>query len=273
MFLNNFFTISDFAKLMGISRQTLIYYDRIGLFKPVKVLNNQYRLYSRSQINVISLISMLSEMGVPLKEIKMIVDDISPDKAIEILNKQQNEVNEKLRKLKLLDEMISMRIEQITQGKEISNKKTPSFSITQIDEDVPLFLGDEINCPYQDIDDEFIIDFYAKCEKNNFPLMFSSGQMKSKENILNNKPEIITNLFFFLKNAEGANGIMPKGTYAIGYVNGDYGETDAIYRDLLLYIENKGFRVVGNSYEIYLLDELAEANPDHFIIKIMIQIA
>jgi len=86
MFLNNFFTISDFAKLMGISRQTLIYYDRIDLFKPIKVLDNQYRLYSRNQINVISLITMLSEMGVPLKEIKGIIDDISPDKAINRTN-------------------------------------------------------------------------------------------------------------------------------------------------------------------------------------------
>ena len=109
MVLNNFFTISDFAKLMGISRQTLIYYDRIGLFKPINVLNNKYRLYSRSQINVISLILMLSEMGVPLKKIKTIVDHISPDTAIEILRKQQKEAEEKLYRYRMLENMIRLR--------------------------------------------------------------------------------------------------------------------------------------------------------------------
>ncbi len=31
------FSISEFAALMGVSRQTLIYYDRIGLFRPARV--------------------------------------------------------------------------------------------------------------------------------------------------------------------------------------------------------------------------------------------
>lgn len=33
-------TISEMAKLHGISRQTLIYYDKIGLFKPESVDSN-----------------------------------------------------------------------------------------------------------------------------------------------------------------------------------------------------------------------------------------
>ena len=129
MFTNNFFTISDFAKLMGISRQTLIYYDRIGLFKPIKTLKNGYRLYSQSQINIINLILMLSEMGVPLKEIKSIINRISPDTALKLLEKQRLEAQKQLRRLKMLEEMMTLRIEQITLGKTIAEKKRTANSL------------------------------------------------------------------------------------------------------------------------------------------------
>ena len=159
MFSKNYFMISDFAKLMGISRQTLLYYDRIGLFKPVKTLDNGYRLYSRNQINVISLISMLSEMGVPLKKIKPAVDNISPDIALTILKKQQKEASEKLLRLQMLENMLSLRIGQIGEGSEILKNGAPPFAIKEIKEDIPLYIGEEVNCPWNEIPDEFIIDF------------------------------------------------------------------------------------------------------------------
>ncbi len=257
---------------MGISRQTLIYYDHIGLFKPIKILDNKYRLYARSQINVISLISMLGEMGVPLKEIKAIVDNISPDTAIEILQKQRNDAEEKLRRFRRLEEMISKRIEQITAGKEVSEMTLPCFSVAEVNEDIPLYIGEDINSPLSNVEDDFIIDFYAKCEKQNFPLIFSGGQMKSKENIISGRTDIVSNMCFALKDAAGANSKIPNGLYAVGYVNGDYGNTDSVYKDMLAFIAEKGMKVAGNAYEEYLLDELAESDPSNFIMKIMIQV-
>ena len=268
----NFFTISDFAKLMGISRQTLIYYDRIGLFKPMKVMDNGYRLYSRSQINVISLISMLGEMGVPLKEIKTVVDGISPDTAVEILKKQRVEAEEKLYRLRMLENMITMRIEQITLGTEAAKKALPSFSVTEIKEDIPLYVGEEVNAALNDIADDFIIDFYARCEKLNFPLIFSGGQMKSRENITSGRTNIISNMCITLRDFAGANSVIPKGMYAVGYTRGDYGDTDPVYGELLSFVKDRGMKIVGNAYEEYLLDELAESDPKNFIMRIAVQI-
>lgn len=272
MFSGNYFTISDFAKLMGISRQTLIYYDRIGLFKPVKTLDNGYRLYARSQINVISLISMLSEMGVPLREIKAIVDRISPDKAIEILKKQRDEAQEKLRRLQRLTEMIDRRIGQITCGKEVAEMPAPPFGITVIDEDIPLYVGEEVNSAMGDFADDFIIDFYAKCEALHFPLIFSGGQMKSRENIEAGRTGIISRMCFTLQNPDGANAVIPKGLYAVGYTHGDYGNTEDIYKNLLTYIRENGMQIAGDAYEEYLLDELAESDPQRFVMRILIQV-
>ncbi len=272
MFSNNFFTISDFATLMGVSRQTLIYYDRIGLFKPIKILDNKYRLYSRSQINVISMITMLSEMGVPLKEIKTIVDRISPDTAIEVLKKQQHEAQEKLRKLKILEEMISLRIDQITLGKEMSEMSAPPCSFTDLKDDIPLYLGKSVNCSWENISDDDIVDFYSNCEKLNLPLIFSGRQMKRYEDIIAGRTEIISNMYLPLRDSTNANFVMPKGKYAVGYACGDCEKPNIIYKKMLTFIEENGMKIAGNAYEEYLLDELAENDSGKFVMKIMLQV-
>lgn len=272
MFSDHFFTISDFAKLMGLSRQTLIYYDHIGLFRPAKTLENGYRLYARSQINAISLISMLGEIGVPLREIREIVSDISPDTALEILQKQQREVQEKLHRLQTLSDMIDLRMAQITLGKEVSDAPEPTFSFFTVEEDIPLYLGKPVNAPMNDIADEFIIDFYAECERRNFPLIFACGQVKSRENILAGRTEIVSRMCFTLKDAAGANAVMSRGEYAVGYLFGGGENTAPLYRDLLAWIAAQGRAVAGDAYEEYLLDELAESDPRRYVMRVMIPV-
>lgn len=56
--------ISEFASLTNVSRQTLIYYDKINLFKPDYKNEIGYRYYSIKQIELISVITLLKELGI-----------------------------------------------------------------------------------------------------------------------------------------------------------------------------------------------------------------
>ncbi len=79
-----------------------------------------------------------------------------------------------------------------------------------------------------------------------------------------------------LKDSAGANAVIPKGTYAFGYALGNYevyDNIDTVYKKMFAFIEAKGMKIVGNAYEKYLPDELAESDPDKFVLKIMIQVA
>ena len=67
---NDLIKISEMAALHGVSRQTLILYDKNGLLKPVKVAENGYRYYSVEQIPRLRQICLLKEVGVPLAEIR-----------------------------------------------------------------------------------------------------------------------------------------------------------------------------------------------------------
>ena len=116
------------------------------------------------------------------------------------------------------------------------------------------------------------MDFYSKCEALELPLIFSGGQMKSRKNILAGRTEIISNMYFPLKSPTGANAAIPKGTYAVGYVRVNCEKSSDTYAALRSFIEESNMKIIGNSYEEYLLDELAESNPDRFVMKIMIQV-
>lgn len=63
------YAISEMASLFNVSRQTLIYYDKIGLFKPAVVNEKGCRFYSPTQIPLMRLICMLRDLGLELDEV------------------------------------------------------------------------------------------------------------------------------------------------------------------------------------------------------------
>ena len=59
------------AQIHDISRQTLIYYDKIDLFKPEIIDDkNGYRYYSTLQIPQLREICFLRSIGMPLDDIR-----------------------------------------------------------------------------------------------------------------------------------------------------------------------------------------------------------
>ena len=63
-------TISQVAKLTGISTRTLQYYDEIGLLKPSDFTSSDYRLYNDDALQKLQQILFFKELDFKLKEIK-----------------------------------------------------------------------------------------------------------------------------------------------------------------------------------------------------------
>lgn len=70
-------TISQVAKLTGISIRTLQYYDEIGLLKPSDLTQSGYRLYDDEALQRLQQILFFRELGFKLKDIREILE--SPD--------------------------------------------------------------------------------------------------------------------------------------------------------------------------------------------------
>jgi len=70
-------TVTEIAKLTGVSVRTLHHYDAIGLLKPTQITEAGYRLYDEAALERLYLILLFREIGFPLKEIQGILD--APD--------------------------------------------------------------------------------------------------------------------------------------------------------------------------------------------------
>lgn len=72
-------TITAFARAHGLSRATLLYYDRIGLLKPAGFSAAGYRLYGPRETERMVRINNFREAGIPLKSIQGILDGEDTD--------------------------------------------------------------------------------------------------------------------------------------------------------------------------------------------------
>ena len=95
--MGKYFTVGEFARLHGLSKQALIFYDKIDLLKPAYVdEKNGYRYYSASQLEVLDTIFMLKEIGVPLEEMKVYLNNRGTNQAIEVLREKRISLKAKL---------------------------------------------------------------------------------------------------------------------------------------------------------------------------------
>jgi len=67
-------TVSRIAQRFGLSRSTLLYYDRIGLLSPSGRSPGDYRLYSQADCDRLEQIRQLHQTGLSLKKIAEILD-------------------------------------------------------------------------------------------------------------------------------------------------------------------------------------------------------
>lgn len=69
------YTIGQLMKQFGLSRSTLIYYDKIGLLQPSARSNANYRMYTEHDMQRMKHITLYKDAGLPLEEVKCLLDE------------------------------------------------------------------------------------------------------------------------------------------------------------------------------------------------------
>lgn len=106
------FTISQLAKIAGISVRTLHHYDQIGLFKPMARSAGGYRLYQQQQLLQLQQILMYRELELPLAEIQRLLQN--PDyNLVSCLLAQKQQLTARLDHLTKLLAMLDQSLLQL----------------------------------------------------------------------------------------------------------------------------------------------------------------
>ena len=106
----------EFARLCGVTKDTLFHYDDIGLLKPARVGENGYRLYGLYQLDTFDLISVLKEVGLTLHEVKAYIERRNTTEFLQMLKEQDTALAAEIERLRRLRRILKNTIDITSQS-------------------------------------------------------------------------------------------------------------------------------------------------------------
>jgi DNA-binding transcriptional MerR regulator len=108
-------TVSKLGKTFGLSRSTLLYYDRIGLLRPSDRTHAGYRLYGAENLDRLTRIAELRRAGMPLDTVKRVLEANTP--LAEALERQLVALNAQLAQLRAQQRVVLSLLKSPAVGK------------------------------------------------------------------------------------------------------------------------------------------------------------
>lgn len=103
MYMEETYNIGELVKKLNINKETIRYYEKIGLISQPKKDDSGYRVYSNKDIETVKFIFIAKNLGFSLKEISVLLHDEILCNSIEdikiLVESKIKEVKEKMEEL------------------------------------------------------------------------------------------------------------------------------------------------------------------------------
>ena len=222
-----YFTVSELAKAQGISRQTLIYYDRIGLFHPSFTdPSNGYRYYSSDQLDELDTISMLKAAGLSLDEIRKELAAYTTSSALKMLNERISDIDRKIAGLRDIRTRLVHRLDSVAQA---LNGRIGQVTLAHSG-DIYIF-KQQVKPPYSYDDVSLATKLcLTRARKEKVSVHFQSGAILSQEKLLQHRFLETDHVFFPCDRAAGRNCEKIPGGLTVSILHkGEYSRTGESY--------------------------------------------
>ena len=267
--MKDYYKIGEISKIYGIGRDSLMYYEDIGILKPFRDKNG-YRMYKLSDIWRLNLIKELRSLNFPMKKIKEYLDDRNIESTKEILNKEIILIDEKIEELLSYKQNIMKRLDTIND--ELRNLKLYEIDLVYINKRKALELNANIT---KDEEFDFLIQKLQKDYENRFTILGNNNIGSSfcldkiKQGIYNE----FKSVFCFLEDEEEIyNIIFNEGYYLTLTYKGEYKNNKHHINKMFKYIEEKGYKIISDPIEIYKIDIHETGDINEFITEIQIPV-
>lgn len=251
-------SIGEMAELNNISRQTLHFYDRIGLLKPYSVDEETgYRYYNIKQCAMLDMIQYMKALGMPLKEIKRQLNHHEIGLVQDMLQNQKSLIKEKILELIQMQNAVERATENYKRYE--SSPRDGSIVIEYINSRRIYCYDSKINIyDYGLATYEYILrELKNHLLSYNLPMIYfcNVGSILRMKNLKDGKL-ISTEIFLFVDEdfqTDKGIEIIPSNTYACIYCDSFHKEKD--YANMLLkHIKEKNYEIVGD----YICEVVAE---------------
>lgn len=273
------FTAGEMAKLSGLSKQTILFYDKKGILKPEYVdPDNGYRYYSADQLDFLDNISMLKEIGLSLDEIRTFMEQRTRDYAVSRMEEQLASIRQKIKRLQTIEKQLSWKMKTL---EDLTSKQEGVFLIRH--EKPELLAVEPVSFPRRrkGTDEEDLMaqniaikKLMTKAKREHYPYFYQQGALIPLDELQEGHYLRASHVFLPLeKKCAGVLSIVkPPGLYARYYFTGRYTGSGSAYRLLFSELERLGVSAVSGSYEYCILDSLASQNTDHYVTLIEVEV-
>lgn len=259
------FSTGQFAKLLEVSKDTLLYYDKIDLFKPAGTHANGYRYYTLEQYDQFVAIQSLREVELPIKELKRYFESPNVEDLKNLATVQKQKVALEIKKLQDIQFFLERTVE-LTE--EMANVSFDEVIIKELPEEAIVYSEHKVDwtAPMEELFEHsthFLKQLGVKSTA-------AHGVVYDKKAFLNG--ELNDYNYLFCRINEPTAVMKPAGHYAILYHRGCYEEIEEAYTILRSSLNNKKVTIDGNIYEEYLLHSIATNKESEQITKISVKV-
>lgn len=264
-----YMTTGEFARMMRISKDTLFHYDKIGLLKPEKVKANGYRYYSVYQADLLEMIFVLRDLGMPLKEIQTHLEDRDPERIEQLFAEREVQIEEEIRKLNRMKGWIRKNRRRIRDTLQID---TESIAIRSLPERYYL---------YSETKEGSERDLYVKSSQMIQQLIeaepeaiYDFAAVQWEQNIEAGIYDAYDNTMVLMdeRPADIPCRVLESGEFLVGYHKGAWQEVGEAYERMLDYSREHGIVLSGQFVERYVVDGFTTMAEAEYVTELSVRI-
>lgn len=266
--MKDYYKINEISKLYGIGVDSLRYYEKLGILKPKRDMND-YRLYSLKDIYKLNIISDLRKLDFSMKQIKDYLERQSIDNTLALLKEEEEYITEQLKGLKLRKQLIRERMNAL---KEADTIAVDLYRVKNLGVRPCVRLNEYI---IRDEEMDFAVKKLHRKHEGKIRDFGNQaiGATVDIEDIEQGMEGGYHNVFFILEsNAKQYDFLIPQGSYLSCYYRGDYRKSRECIRNLLCYAGEKGYEIAGNPFELYIIDNRETMKTEEFLTEIQVRI-
>lgn len=255
------FTIGQFAKLHGVNKKTLMWYDEIGILKPYAILDNGYRYYTYQQSSILETILMLRELNVSIAEIQSFLNDRSACSLEKLLTDKIVELDNTISHLKAIRAVMNDKKQNMA---VIRTLDVCGFSIVEKAEAHYLATVSTSRHTPLEKEIEMVVEETKKYQLHRLHDA-SYGAMLPVENLYGGDLNDYSALFIELPFPTHKKGlhIQPKGKYLRAFCKGNWNKIPNRYMEILAYAKEHKLQFSGFAYEKGINELVIDALDDY----------
>lgn len=258
----------EFARLTGVNKRTLHYYNDIGLFCPEVIGENGYHYYSCFQFAQLELILTLRKIGLSIEEIREYVTGPSDESFSRMMEKKKQLIDASIRQLLSVQAFLEQKSQRLQAGFEARHGEIELCTLPER----KIICSAPISGKYDEEDFSVAAEFSLRLKKL-FHLYDSFGSRISMDAVRGGEFNSYDSFFAYCPgNSEVYDEVLPKGAFLRAYCVGAWQRLPEVYQKILDYAEERNLALTGYAYEEGL-NEMAIRSQEDYVTMITIPCA